>query len=56
MTDKPAKPVLLTGASGSLGRVLTKSLSVEGWSLRLTDIAPFPDPVPAGATLHAKPT
>ena len=50
MTDSPAKPVLLTGASGALGRVLTKSLSAEGWTLRLTDIAPFPDPVPAGCT------
>ncbi|HET8997897.1 MAG TPA: NAD(P)-dependent oxidoreductase [Acetobacteraceae bacterium] len=49
MTDKPAKPVLLTGASGALGRVLTKSLAAEGWTLRLTDIAPFPDPIPAGA-------
>ena len=50
MTDKPAKPVLLTGASGALGRVLTKSLAAEGWTLRLTDIAPFPDAVPAGAS------
>ncbi len=48
MTDTPAKPVLLTGASGALGRVLTKSLSALGWTLVLTDIAPFPDPVPAG--------
>jgi uronate dehydrogenase len=50
MSDKPAKPVLLTGASGALGRVLTKSLPAEGWALRLTDIAPFPDAVPAGAS------
>src|ERR1700758_5567906 len=49
MSDRPAKPVLLTGASGALGRVLTKSLSAEGFSLRLADIAPFPDTVPAGA-------
>jgi uronate dehydrogenase len=49
MTNKPAKPVLLTGASGALGRVLAKSLSAEGWILRLTDIVPFSDPVPAGA-------
>ena len=50
MTSAPAKPVLITGASGKLGRVLTKALAAEGWSLRLTDIAPFPDPLPAGAT------
>src|SRR4051794_1331495 len=50
MPDTPAKPVLLTGASGALGRVLARSLSAEGWTLRLTDIAPFPDPLPAGAS------
>lgn len=46
---KPAKPVLLTGASGALGRVLAKRLGERGWELRLTDIVPFPDPLPAGA-------
>ena len=50
MTDTPAKPVLLTGASGALGRALTKWLGGLGWRLVLTDIVPFPDPVPAGAT------
>lgn len=45
----PAKPVLLTGASGALGRQLTRYLSEAGWTLRLTDIAPFPDPLPKGA-------
>ncbi|MBB5688377.1 NAD(P)-dependent oxidoreductase [Roseomonas alkaliterrae] len=45
----PAKPVLLTGASGNLGRHLAKELAARGWRLRLTDIAPFPDPLPAGA-------
>ena len=50
MTDTPAKPVLLTGASGALGRALTKSLGGLGWRLVLTDIAPFPDPIPAGAS------
>jgi len=46
----PTKPVLLTGASGNLGRHLAKTLAEKGWSLRLTDIAPFPDPLPKGAT------
>lgn len=50
MTDTPAKPVLLTGASGALGRALTKSLGGLGWRLVLTDIVPFPDPIPAGAS------
>lgn len=45
----PAKPVLLTGASGALGRQLTRHLAQVGWTLRLTDIAPFPDPLPEGA-------
>ena len=49
MSDAPAKPVLLTGASGALGRVLTRGLGQAGWRLRLTDIAPFPDPLPPGA-------
>ncbi len=49
MSDKPAKPVLLTGASGNLGRALARALSAQGWTLRLTDIVPFPDNVPSGA-------
>jgi uronate dehydrogenase len=49
MTDTPAKPVLLTGASGALGRILVRSLGALGWRLVLTDIVPFPDPIPAGA-------
>ena len=48
MTEKPARPVLLTGASGALGRVLARSLAARGWSLVLTDIVPFPDPIPPG--------
>ncbi len=47
---KPEKPVLLTGASGVLGRVLAKALAAQGWTLRLTDIVPFPDEVPEGAS------
>ena len=49
MSELPAKPVLLTGASGALGRVLVKSLGALGWRLVLTDIVPFPDALPAGA-------
>ncbi|MFC0410667.1 NAD-dependent epimerase/dehydratase family protein [Roseomonas elaeocarpi] len=47
---KPAKPVLLTGASGNLGRMLARELGAKGWTLRLTDLTPFPDPLPEGAT------
>jgi uronate dehydrogenase len=50
MSDIPAKPVLLTGASGALGRMLARALGAAGWQLRLTDIAAFPDPLPAGAS------
>jgi uronate dehydrogenase len=48
--DRPGRPVLLTGASGALGRVLAKGLAAAGWTLRLTDIVPFPDPLPTGAS------
>ena len=48
----PQKPVLLTGASGALGRVLTRALGEQGWALRLTDRAPFPDPPPAAAPVQ----
>jgi uronate dehydrogenase len=43
------KPVLLTGASGNLGRMLAKELGAAGYELRLTDITPFPDPLPPKA-------
>ncbi|MGH7082573.1 MAG: NAD-dependent epimerase/dehydratase family protein, partial [Acetobacteraceae bacterium] len=49
MGEIPEQPVLLTGASGALGRMLARGLGAAGWALRLTDIAPFPDPVPPGA-------
>ena len=42
-------PILLTGASGALGRQLTTRLVQAGYALRLTDIAPFPDPLPPNA-------
>ena len=49
-----AKPVLLTGASGALGRVLAATLPRHGYTVRLTDIAPFPGDVPPGCTFtHA---
>jgi uronate dehydrogenase len=49
---RPTKPVLLTGASGALGRILARKLGQAGWTLRLTDIAPFPDPLPPGAAFR----
>ena len=44
-----SKPVLLTGASGNLGRVLARELAAQGYALRLTDLTPFPDDLPPGA-------
>ena len=44
------RPILLTGASGNLGRAMAPALARHGWTLRLTDIAPFPDALPPGAT------
>ncbi len=49
----PTKPILLTGASGALGRQITKGLGALGWTLRLTDINPFPDKLPANAAFTA---
>ena len=46
----PSRPVLLTGASGNLGRQIAAYLGKLGWPLRLTDIAPFPDALPTTAT------
>ncbi|MFC7543002.1 hypothetical protein ACFQU2_30955 [Siccirubricoccus deserti] len=48
----PQKPVLLTGASGNLGRVLAQGLAAQGWTLRLTDIA-LPGPAAAARPLRA---
>ena len=50
MKPIPPRPMLLTGASGALGRMLARELTAAGMTLRLTDIAPFPDPVPQGAS------
>ncbi|MFM2150660.1 MAG: hypothetical protein RLZZ187_2966 [Pseudomonadota bacterium] len=44
------KPILLTGASGALGRMLARELGAAGFTLRLTDLQPFPDPLPPGAS------
>jgi uronate dehydrogenase len=44
------KPILLTGASGALGRMLTRELAQAGFTLRLTDIQPFPDEIPKSAS------
>lgn len=49
MSDTPTKPVLLTGASGNLGRMLARALGAQGWTLRLTDITLFPDALPPRA-------
>lgn len=46
----PPAPVLLTGASGRLGRVLAPALAARGWQMRLTDRVAFPDPLPPGAS------
>jgi uronate dehydrogenase len=50
MAEKPTKPVLLTGASGALGRQIAAYLGGLGWTLKLTDIVPFPDALPPGAS------
>lgn len=46
--DIPQRPVLLTGASGALGQMLARELAGRGWTLRLTDRAPFPARFPKG--------
>jgi uronate dehydrogenase len=48
--DRTNKNVLLTGASGALGRQIARSLAANGISLVLTDIAPFPDALPPRAS------
>lgn len=44
-----ARLILITGASGTLGRVLTPRLAQRGYRLRLSDIKPFPDALPGDA-------
>ena len=48
--DAAPRPVLLTGASGALGRILAHGLAAQGFTLRLTDIAPFPGDPPPGCS------
>lgn len=48
----PPRPVLVTGASGALGRRVAAYLGARGWPLRLTDIAPFPEALPDGAAFE----
>ena len=52
MTDTPGSKTRPVGPAppARSGRVLVKSLGALGWRLVLTDIAPFPDPIPASAT------
>jgi uronate dehydrogenase len=50
MSGIPEKPVLLTGASGTLGRVLAGYLGALGWPLRLTDIVAYPDAMYAASS------
>jgi uronate dehydrogenase len=52
MSKTSQRPVLLTGAAGALGRVLATALAGKVWELRLTDIRPFPGPVPEGAVFE----
>lgn len=52
MSNRQDKPVLITGASGALGRFLAPRLAEEGWTLRLSDLVPFPDPLPAKASFR----
>ena len=43
------RTILLTGASGTLGRMLAPRLARRGYALRLSDIVAFPDALPQGA-------
>lgn len=52
MPTTPDRPILLTGASGNLGRLIAEGLGARGWTLRLTDLAPFPHPLPPGAVFE----
>lgn len=46
------RPVLLTGASGNIGKEIAQHLAACGWTLRLTDRCPFSEALPPRATFH----
>jgi uronate dehydrogenase len=48
----PDRPVLLTGACGTIGRLLGQRLPTLGWRLRLTDISPLPYALPREASFE----
>jgi uronate dehydrogenase len=48
----PEKPVLLTGGSGTIGRLLTARLAELGWPMRVTEVVSFPGDLPAGASFE----
>jgi uronate dehydrogenase len=48
-----AKRVLVTGASGTLGRVIVPGLAQAGFRLQLNDLAHFPDELPDGVDFVA---
>jgi uronate dehydrogenase len=53
-TGRPEpKRVLVTGASGTLGRVIVPGLAQAGFRLQLNDLAHFPDVLPEGVDFVA---
>src|SRR5260370_40434782 len=48
----PERPVLLTGASGTIGRLLMARLAALGWPLRAADILPSPVAIPPNVSFE----
>jgi uronate dehydrogenase len=48
----PERPVLLTGASGTIGRLLMARLAALGWPLRATDIIPSSVAIPPNVSFE----